>query len=31
MDRLGIYIDNNEGETFGAVLPNWKMTLLFCI
>ena len=29
MDKLGIYIDNIEGVTFGPVLPNGHKTLLF--
>ncbi len=29
MDKLGIYIDNVEGVTFGPVLPNGHKTLLF--
>ncbi|HSQ43669.1 MAG TPA: esterase-like activity of phytase family protein [Ginsengibacter sp.] len=29
MDKLGIYIDNIEGVTFGPTLPNGKRSLLF--
>jgi len=29
MDKLGIYIDNIEGVTFGPTLPNGKKSLLF--
>lgn len=29
MDKLGIYIDNIEGATFGPVLPNGHQTIMF--